>query len=305
MPYLLAVQLIHPGVQRRFRLKNGYFSLTNGSIVREWNTTNNTHYRKFIRNSGWYFVSEAAEPVKDEFLFWGEWEGFSYFKQLTNPVPLLPNGIHNPFHYRPASGQLNGHPLQNTDPYIFGDCFHYAVCKQRGQMRNLDTGSLILFGTSYTNHFALDTVFVVGDNTPARSFHISSSELSKTYIEETILQLPDEYRNPESKVRLYNSISWYQNKNIFSFVPVMLPDKGSLSGFERVRLPYGVLTNGIQLSNNKTGIKYLADNLHDINDLWEYVKKETVRQGFKLGIRFIEPSIPNQNDLNQIQVKYP
>jgi hypothetical protein len=54
--------------------------------------------------------------------------------------------------------------MQNTDPFVFGDQFHYTGCLQhtkRGatQLRYLDRGSVILFGSCREKRdFVVDTV---------------------------------------------------------------------------------------------------------------------------------------------------
>lgn len=155
---LIAVQLNHPCSEKSFVIGKGY-SRNGGKIIREWNNdilpkNKRPHYRKFILNEGEYIYNLNSIPQKGDLLFWGEWEGHSIF----NPINMgkgIPNGIHYPYH----SIVNRGH--QNTDPYIFGDYFKYAICNQTGIMYSLDPESLILFGTTTDCGFILDTVFVV------------------------------------------------------------------------------------------------------------------------------------------------
>jgi len=53
--------------------------------------------------------------------------------------------------------------LQNTDPFVFGGEFRYSWCLQpsRRSLRDLDMGSVILFGSRVNWKFVLDTVFVL------------------------------------------------------------------------------------------------------------------------------------------------
>jgi hypothetical protein len=73
-----------------------------------------------------------------------------------------PHHIFSPYYQRPASY----HRLQNTDPFVFGERFLFTICQQHTatgptQLRFLERGSVILFGSSVGRRFVLDTVFVV------------------------------------------------------------------------------------------------------------------------------------------------
>ncbi|MBA7551939.1 hypothetical protein ES705_44490 [subsurface metagenome] len=118
---VLSVQLNHLGNEKEytpgceFISGSGYYSV-GSQIVREWNSEQ--HYRKFIRNEGVYIKKIGGNsPEKETLLFWGEWEGYSCFYPLGAGIP---NGIHEPFH------SINCRGTQNTDPYVFGDCFNFV-----------------------------------------------------------------------------------------------------------------------------------------------------------------------------------
>lgn len=225
---LLKVQLNHPGSEKPFKLSKGYQKIS-GSIIREWNN-DPRHYRKFIRIKGEHLPSIGAKLIESNLLLWGEWEGNSVFHPINNGKGR-PTGIHEPFH----STQIRG--FENTDPYIYGDCFKYATCKQSGQVANLDSQSLILFGSTFPskNAFFLDTVFVVKSHEKAVDvFQSGAKNYTITYREETLEQLGNDYMGPvPSKTkRIYHGQKWSENPQYFSFVPCKLDPDGDYERFK-------------------------------------------------------------------------
>lgn len=291
----MKIQLNHPGHQKPFRLGKGYKQIAN-NIIREW-SNDNVHFRKFIQNYGHYVDGlKDLNPKQAELYFWGEWEGYSFF----NPFPkanytILPNGLHKPFHSTVNKG------IQNTDPYIYGDNFKYCVCKQTGRLTNLTFNDLILFGTVVPslNKFYIDTVFIIKD-------HISSANVqatggvtfSQVYKEETLEQLNEYLKVPTYKNnnKVYQSKTWWDDKEYFSFVPCKL-DYNSV-GFERLFIELSNQT--FQLSKNPTGKSFLSNCPLSSQDLWKEIVRISIKQGFVLGIKFDEPAFDNiLNDNNE------
>ncbi len=140
------VQFIHPG---------GEHAPDQGN-VRTWNQ--GPHRRKFLTCPG---ITEL-DRREQELVFWGEWEPPSeVVEEIDRPLKNGPRYIYRPYWIRPHS--FRG--LQNTDPFVF-DGFYYSICKQtrstgRTQLRYLEPGSVILFGSHLRGEFVLDTVFVV------------------------------------------------------------------------------------------------------------------------------------------------
>jgi hypothetical protein len=276
---ILAVQLNHPGREKPFKLGNGY-SQYQGQIIREWNS-DPSHYRKFLQQKGCYILKPGEELLTDDLLFWGEWEGNSWFQPLTTHSP---NGIHRPFH----SLHIRGH--QNTDPYVYGDRFHYAVCKQRGRLTQLDPGSLILFGSSFKSDFVLDTVFVVGSFEIVHEVAANRAvNYSKTYRESTIEQLGEIYVNPEnaSNLRLYSGKMYARYKDYFSYVPCRPLRVETNPAFGRVMFPYDY--PALNFSSNPTGIKILTEGEREVKAIWEAVTSKVITAKYHLGVSFEEP----------------
>lgn len=155
------VQFIHPGKEQT-RHRGGWCP---------WGLTANPHCRKFILNEATYLRGGRNESGIVG--LWAEWEGPS----RVTVIPGEPDGdgphvFHTTAHYEPESYE----GLWDTDPFIFGERFLYNGCQQhvghhskRGPtgtlLRYLAPGSLILFGSSVSRRFVLDTAFVVGEYT--------------------------------------------------------------------------------------------------------------------------------------------
>lgn len=282
---LLKVQLNHPGKEKPFRLGKGYQKV-NDIIVREWND-DPRHYRKILKIDGEYISSLDKKPLDGKLLLWGEWEGNSVFTPLNNGKGS-PYGIHEPFH----SILIRG--FENTDPYIYGDCYKYATCKQSGQVANLDTQSLILFGSTFPslNAFYLDTVFVVKSHEKAIDvFQSSAKNYTITYREETLEELGGDYLGPvPSKIkRIYKGQKWSENPHYFSFVPCKLDPDGD---YERFKLDLNDKWFG--LSTNPTGKSFLHDCKGSPQETWKRIAEMAIDQGFCLAIKLMEPE---KNDI--------
>lgn len=278
---ILVVQLNHPGSEKPFKLGKGYRE-DNNRLIREWNN-DASHYRKFICQQGKYLSKNELVSKSEDLLFWGEWEGNSWFHPFTS---INPNGIHRPFH----ANHIRGH--QNTDPYVFGKRFYYAVCKQRGQLTQLDAGSVVLFGSSFKAGFALDTVFVVDSHETAHQVATSGGmNYSDIYREATLEQLSDFYSNPvpNSPIKLYSGKMFSGGHQPFCYVPCKPNNAENAGGFKRVMFSYAAL-NGLQLSSNPTGIKIIGSGNELARKIWKIVTNEVIRQGFCLAVELNEPS---------------
>lgn len=304
---LLTVQLNHRGPEKKFRLSSnptkiskGYYRNEKGEIIREWNKDilpngKRPHYRKFIKNIGEYIDKLGAKPKKGNLLFWGEWEGHSIFHPI-NKVSGIPNGIHEPFH----SIKNRGH--QNTDPYIFGDYFKYAICLQTGIMNTLDIGSLILFGTTTDRGFQLDTVFVVKSNEPALSVRINKgANYTDEYKEETLDQLCEYLQTPScgnDHIKLYKGQTFLECDTYFSFVPCKVEESAP---FGKLLLDYKSFP---WLSKCKQGHPYnhlLGRNpIKTWNEITNFVLSQ---EGFCLGVRFVESVTKDMSQLQSVKKK--
>lgn len=128
-----------------------------------WNNGEN-HTRKFILSEGKY-VNNTKDGVQTEEInkltFWGEWEAQSEITLINKENNVPPTLLNKPFLDLSQTSMVH-----NTDPYVFGDYFRYIICKQRTfhkVLTNLESNSIILFGSSIDKKFRLDTVFVVSN----------------------------------------------------------------------------------------------------------------------------------------------
>jgi hypothetical protein len=293
----MKIQLNHPGHQKPFKLGHGY-RLIGIHTIREW-SNEPVHFRKFIQNNGLYVNGlKDLQPSQADLYFWGEWEGNSFFNAFPRAdFRILPNGLHKPFHSTFIRGS------QNTDPYIFGNNFKYCVCKQTGHLTNLIINDLILFGTVVPslNKFYIDTVFIIKDhNSSANVQATGGATYSQVYKEETLEQLNEYLKTPTftNNNRVYHSKTWWDDKDYFSFVPCKLNYDNI--GFERLFIE---LSNEIfQLSRNPTGKSFLERCTLSSQDLWKEIVRISLEQGFKLGVKFDEPTnsnvLDNNNDMN-------
>jgi hypothetical protein len=278
---ILKVQLNHPGNEKPFRIGKGYQKVDD-LVIREWND-DPRHYRKYLENDGEYLTSLGDKPQKGKLYFWGEWEGNSVFIPINNGKGS-PNGIHKPFHSNLLRGSVN------TDPYIYGDYFKYATCKQTGQVSKLEMNSLILFGTVYPSKgiFCIDTVFVVNKyETPTIVSRTNAVNYSTIYREETLEQLGDnDYLrpNPIDNSRLYHGFTWQENNSYFSFVPCRLNNE---AGYEKLQI--NLNDSRFDLSSNPTGKSFMRDSEGTPKETWKQIVEMALDQGFYLGVKFYEP----------------
>lgn len=236
------VQFLHPG---------GEHGSDHGT-VKAWNV--GPHQRKFMRSPGRYV--DNRESRDSEIVFWGEWEAQSMVETIDKPLMDGPRWTHRPICQLPDSYR----DRQNTDPFVFGPRFQYTGCLQHTkvgptQLRNLNRGSVILFGSCRRRSaFVLDTAFVVADYIDhcKRDFAQKlQGRISGTYHSVTISPW---YTNMVQRDRVYRLSSGATfsdpGAGMFSFFPC-LPTGDDPSGFARPQIIIpGVITPN-QTQNKK------------------------------------------------------
>ena len=278
---LCFVQFLHPGGEHT----------PDDGLVKRWNT--NVHKRKFLKQAGRYVADRKA--VEGEIVFWGEWEPESNAARIENPVVHAPRFIYEPYYVVPESY----HGLQNTDPFVFGQQFHYTGCQQRTkkgatQLRYLSKGSVILFGSCEDrNAFVLDTVFVVDywiDHRKADHRKVLAEATSQAYKEVTISSWYQEPlaegktcapAGPQETWRLYFGAAYDKPlQGMYSFFPCQ-PYEAKSKGFVRpkVRLP-SVITDTLNQGKKLTA----QQSLDEMKLLWNKVIEQVKRQRLALGV---------------------
>lgn len=284
----LIVQVNHPGLEKAFNNKspNGFTKM--GELwVRNWNSEDR-HFRKLLIQEGKYINSLYDKEQVSELMFWGEWEADSIFTPLDKGNHAF--GIHKPFISKDKSNDL-----QNTDPYVFGSNFKYAICSQRGVMTQLDIDSLVLFGTTTDNGFHLDTVFVVKDSESAASVYKSkAAKYTPEYKKVTLDRISGCYLTSKCKSlknRIYLGKSWVEDHSYFSFVPSKPLNKTLLNqGMEKLCIPFESDKLSFVISRQKVGHPYTHFVNRNPKEIWNELVAFTLEKGFSLGTFFSEPN---------------
>lgn len=266
------VQFIHPG---------GEHGMDEDGLKR-WNT--GAHRRKFILRPGSGTTSDGVAGAGD-LIFWGEWEAESCVEPIESPVEEGPRFVHRLFYSDPPPAGWR----QNTDPFVFGEQFHYTGCLQHTrqgptQLRFLSRGSVLLFGSSINrSKFVLDTAFVVdGYVDHEESDHRDSlgGQISDVYRAVTI----DPWYSgsgvdPRSYRLYYGATPETAVEGMFSFFPASTPQRHP-QGFARPEISLNVITPNLTQGKRLNPQRTLAD----VRALWERVVEQVERAGLLLGV---------------------
>lgn len=306
---LCIIQFPHPGVESaptRVEMRKNPMS-------KGWNQ--GSHKRKFMKSKGQIVDCNNQLTDKQDLLFWGEWEPTSWVERIAHchGSGVQPKWLHIPFLKKNAISSSTSYcgtgcnPMpypnsyDNTDPFVFNDYYLYSLCRQvrknrsgmyvPTQMQSLSQGSIILFGSALSTpfpHFALDTVFVVGESRVYRPCQYKKDLkgfIPKDY--EKIMGFP--YSKDQ---RLYTCYHGATVSNpiggMFSFVPCK-PFPGYNLGFPRVTLTstdfarFGnIIIDGLSRNYHKT-------NLRDIQvckNIWDELCNIVKNQEYERGVNF-------------------
>lgn len=296
-------QVNHPGKELNISFRNRkkhkldyYFcqgNITHG--VRFWNRCfingkPNSHKRKFIEINGKYVDSLQNSTEKVSLLrFWGEYEGHSEFELLSRlknvPYWNNPIAVHRPFFF---NQNIND---QNTDPYIFGNNFYFAICK-KASLDNLGNGDIILFGSEFGSKpnvkFYLDTLFVVNDEQES----ILDNTLYDIIYQESTLKRIGISDCTKGTLPVHTGIKFPDNSEYFSFFPCkQLTDENRSFG----RPVIDTVSLGLKRPGARTGSKSreLLPS-ENIADIWKKIAKEVIKHGFVLGTHADQLKVLNQ-----------
>lgn len=268
------VQFPHPGGEHRPK----------GDVM-PWNV--DSHRRKFMLTEGDYRDSSGSQS-SGKLVFWGEWEGPSRVLHRWNHERGLPTFLHEPHMGEPPTEGFR----QNTDPWVFGDRFHYSNCKQLTNagrtitsMQRLTEGSLILFGSSVDDRFVLDTALVVsrvqGSYTVRDHDHLDiKDDFRKATIES--MASPDDAQI-DLQLTLYDGATPDDPfEEMFSFVPC-LPTDGDVPRFARPAIELSGMIN--PKSRQSTSGSKIERSIEEVREAWEAVVQQVEEQGLLLGTR--------------------
>lgn len=277
------VQFMHPGYEHG----------PDTAGHKAWNKR--THRRKFLRSRGRFRAGLSAPDVRGDLVFWGEWEAQSVVEELPRTAADAPRWIHAP-RLQPLGSYAGA---QNTDPFVFGTQFLYTCCKQRlhsgrpTQLRFLEPGSVILFGSHVRGAFALDTVFVVGDHldhTTPRD--IPSGIVPKAFVHTTLrpmYEMDGNYCDPQHVGwRLYRGATTSRRQHtMFSFVPARPVEDDGPQGFARPTLTLdGLITPAL-----RQGQKITPLPVEEMRSVWHGVVDQVLDEELVLATAFETPSI--------------
>lgn len=259
-------------------MHNGRESVPDSRTCRSWNRGD--HRRKFLKCDG-IRLDGNWRKLHGDILFWAEWEPESLvIKELKTPLKEGPRYIYRPFYIIPKSYKGR----QNTDPFVYGREFRYSLCQQPSHpsLRNLERGSVILFGSRIDRKFALDTLFVVSDyvDYDPRNCKAVLQQVDETYKIVTMNPILEGKkvvcrRTCTQEINVTTCRSYrgatFDNKinGMFSFFPCQAYTEDSV-GFARPTIRMSTISD-----NLTQGIKITkCDSLGDVSDYW----REAVRQ---------------------------
>ena len=308
------IQLFHPGPE------HGYDkSLSkNGQLLKDWHVSVNkngkpvSHKRKFLSCKGSYIIDGIKK--NGDLLFWGEWEPPSHVEKLEQSECIEnPKFLHTPFIPDQLSVYQNDlyngkHRYQNTDPFVFGKYFMYSNCMQKKKsLRELEEGSLIIFGSKVNMHFVIDTVFVVKE---AAKYHCLDDveKMNTGLFPEIVTKFITDDKNRVNEpfgFTLYKSVTFDDREakaghGMYSFVPAKVND-GTKKGFPRfIMLKEFYHSEKPEIKAFRTyfqkplggqNIKK-SDNIssEEIYNFWKYIKDEISKE-YVLGYNFKMPGI--------------
>lgn len=276
---LCFVQFLHPGGEHG----------EDEPGLKHWNR-HRLHRRKFIVNPG-RLVDRRGRLTEEELVFWGEWEPASWVRPIPAPVPDGPRYLHRPF--LPAPPPRGSR--QNTDPFVFGNAFHYVLCLQRTkrgptQLRHLARGSVILFGSCIgRSKFVLDTLLVVDrfreyttDEHPAIRRHVP-----RAYAVATLDLLKETQIPVAQSLRLYwGATPAAPVHGMFSFFPCR-PAVDAPNGFPRPEIGLGeIITPTMTQGKRLNPQAEVGSNVV----LWQRVVDAVRDCGLELGVSAQLPS---------------
>lgn len=277
---LCFVQFIHPGEEHR--PDDGQFKACNRGDPK----------RKFLVSPG--RCVRHSEIIDTALVFWGEWEPESeVVAQIARPLAGGPRYIYRPFYVVPHSYK----GLQNTDPFVF-DTFLYGICQQHTsagptQLRYLERGSVILFGSCVSDEFALDTVFVIRDRIDhdrATYRSVPNGRVPPGYMGVALNPLYLSGRGGEEgcpsdssrSFRLYlGATHAAPTDGMFSFFPCLPLENGSVGFARPIIKDSRVITSNLRQGKR---LNPQADRAQ-LRDLWRSVVDQVLQQDLWLGIQ--------------------
>jgi hypothetical protein len=260
-----------------------------------WNAGH--HQRKFLLRPGRFVDGPDDQPTGGQLVFWGEWEPQSRVVARWPRRAGLPTVLHEPYWAPPGFDGTR----QNTDPWVFGDCFRYSNCKQHtnntparkpSALQRLPAGSMILFGSAVGGGFVIDTVFVVGGKVGVfRPFDDTSHLGVDPAFDACTMQALTTYEPHigASTYTLYRGATVDDPVHgMFSYVPCHVHGEPGMR-FPRPAIDLAGLINPASKQSPSGATANDRRPLGDVIDAWHAVVHQVLAAGLHLGVQFDTP----------------
>ena len=294
--------------------KKTLFDQTN---VTRWNAGD--HCRRLVKHTGEY-VNRNGQTENGELAFWTEWEANTISAPVVSTCLLGANCIHSCLYPDPIfanqkwtcmHGKLddncsggccetncaNKNLGINTDPCVFGSTFKYCLCRQDASpliLKNLDKGSLVVFGSKVESKFCLDTVFVVASG---QDYKTKQSSISKLHASEEYKNLALDRFTGFSGRFYRGAVQTGPVEGMYSFTPAKTLTRVTPSCGARCVLDLQKINRlGAQkMFNLKStqSVKHTevsAGNRGMIKRVWDEIRRQVLANGFVLGVHFDWPT---------------
>lgn len=278
------IQFPHPGNEHHYSKKE----LADG--IKNYNSKK-SHERNFIHANGTYIATNGV-PQKESLTFWGEWEMYARVSPLNNTQNGFPRYI-----IIPNLNKNTGNDVRNSDPCVFGEEFKYYCCRQKKSklLKNLDEGSVIIFGSSkgmMSNEFYVDTVFVVKEAIPFNSKKLEELRNSLSdydlFYENSLKELETSGKCTKGEDFVLYKGATFDNpavNGLYSFTPSKIFNTKSI-GFERVKISKQDISEiNPRLTRN---IKQLKNSRPE--DVWNVIKTKTEQNNLFPAVKVDWPS---------------
>lgn len=308
------VQFLHPGHEysaARIGIRRG-----DDTALMGWKYGGSRHDRKFLQAAGQATDPSTRQGYSDiELQFWGEWEPPSRVTRLGRRRENWgkPEFLHHPiWPIHPPSNEPDPRDTrrqgrQNTDPFVFGDCFLYSNCQQgRKLMRTLAPGSIVVFGRgSHAREpgglFTMDTCLVVGDFNADVSASLPESYGADLAADAVVSALVSESTPTDARSGRAPTVGsqplgtvLYWGRTVdeagpdgpFSFFPAARAVDAPEAGFPRLRItPTGVLKDLVNPMHQQGIRTTRVDSAAQMHQAWSEIVRQVAAAGLLLGTR--------------------
>ena len=238
-----------------------------------WPPFGAAHRRKFLQAPGEWALStgESGDSLLE---FWGEYEGPTFCSRLP-PGRGLPQAVHS-IDPRPEP------PTRNTDPWVFHQGFVWSLCRHKNLPTIVPSGTVVLFGSTVSGEWLLDTVFVVN-----RRIAGVAGKIGGPYDRLVLPTIPGAFQP-------FIGIPYTTAAELFSFVPARRIDNEH-KPFRRPSMNslFSLLRKGTDRQppspRNAQGLA-VCTAIGGVRSFWNALVRETEEAGLVLGTLFHHPS---------------